>query len=283
MRSFITLQRHGELTRALGVPAVWLVGLFSFVYLLHVYLGSWHGTFERHWTTSDGDSTTNHHAVRTTAGRVEDPTGWFPAEVRRPGLPLTKSPMTFWVREARIDGTGDAGLSLMLWSLYFALASWLGGAALRELDAAVSFVPDRGLLILHPAGERHLTRGVTARLVDQGDSDGPMWAVQLHVPGLAPWVVRRCSLESDARDLLAQVESYLPERAAGADLVKIFAPVSRQAPRPVRATGGACRVCGTGLATQVVGCPRCDTPHHADCWDYAGGCSTYACGAKAMA
>lgn len=259
------------------------MGLLSFLFLLNVYLTSWHGRFERHWVTSDGDSSTHHHAVRMTAGLVEDPTGWFPAEVRRPNLALTKSPMTFWVRPSSEDGLGDVGLSLMIWSAFFALASWIGGGALRELDASVTFVRDRNVAIFQPSGDRHLLHQATARIVDESDSDGSSHVVRLHVPGLAPWVVRRFTSEVDARELLAEVQSYLPERAAGANLVAEFRPVSRQAPRPVAAVGGACRVCGTGLATQVVGCPRCDTPHHADCWDYAGGCSTYACGMKATA
>lgn len=39
-----------------------------------------------------------------------------------------------------------------------------------------------------------------------------------------------------------------------------------------------CQVCGTGQPGPVKVCSRCDTIHHADCWDYLGGCSTYGCG-----
>ena len=38
-----------------------------------------------------------------------------------------------------------------------------------------------------------------------------------------------------------------------------------------------CLVCGEGLLTDLVYCRRCKTPHHRDCWDYSGGCSTYGC------
>jgi hypothetical protein len=41
-----------------------------------------------------------------------------------------------------------------------------------------------------------------------------------------------------------------------------------------------CLVCGEGLAGQLVSCSRCKTLHHRDCWDYSGGCATYACGCK---
>jgi hypothetical protein len=41
---------------------------------------------------------------------------------------------------------------------------------------------------------------------------------------------------------------------------------------------GLCQVCGCGLERGVVKCVECGTPHHLDCWNYAGKCTTYACG-----
>ena len=41
-----------------------------------------------------------------------------------------------------------------------------------------------------------------------------------------------------------------------------------------------CQVCGEPLAKDIVYCGGCRTPHHRECWDYFGGCSTYACGHK---
>src|SRR6185295_2059671 len=39
-----------------------------------------------------------------------------------------------------------------------------------------------------------------------------------------------------------------------------------------------CQVCGASLGQGVVvQCRRCSTPHHEDCWTYAGECSTFAC------
>ncbi len=43
---------------------------------------------------------------------------------------------------------------------------------------------------------------------------------------------------------------------------------------------GRCPVCGTPLREGLLRCGTCRTPHHRECWDYAGGCSTYACGSK---
>jgi hypothetical protein len=40
----------------------------------------------------------------------------------------------------------------------------------------------------------------------------------------------------------------------------------------------SCQVCGSGLGQgTVVYCVRCATPHHDECWTYAGQCSTFAC------
>ncbi|MEX2027450.1 MAG: RING finger protein, partial [Pirellulaceae bacterium] len=38
-----------------------------------------------------------------------------------------------------------------------------------------------------------------------------------------------------------------------------------------------CLVCGEGLVIDLVYCRRCKTPHHRECWDFSGGCSTYGC------
>jgi hypothetical protein len=42
-----------------------------------------------------------------------------------------------------------------------------------------------------------------------------------------------------------------------------------------------CRVCGAAVAPEArVACRRCKTPHHRDCWEFNGQCSTYACGER---
>jgi hypothetical protein len=43
---------------------------------------------------------------------------------------------------------------------------------------------------------------------------------------------------------------------------------------------GQCQICGADLEGRLVRCLRCSTPHHADCWEYTGVCSTYGCGEK---
>lgn len=39
-----------------------------------------------------------------------------------------------------------------------------------------------------------------------------------------------------------------------------------------------CRICGEEIREGLVFCRRCKTPHHRDCWLYAGRCSVFACG-----
>jgi hypothetical protein len=39
-----------------------------------------------------------------------------------------------------------------------------------------------------------------------------------------------------------------------------------------------CQVCGEEIRDDLVFCRRCKTPHHRDCWLYAGRCSVFACG-----
>lgn len=40
---------------------------------------------------------------------------------------------------------------------------------------------------------------------------------------------------------------------------------------------GHCPVCGVHIGAELVACPRCETQHHPDCWEFAGGCAIYGC------
>jgi hypothetical protein len=42
-------------------------------------------------------------------------------------------------------------------------------------------------------------------------------------------------------------------------------------------TEAICQVCGEDIVSEMVFCQRCKTPHHRDCWQYYGACSTYGC------
>lgn len=48
----------------------------------------------------------------------------------------------------------------------------------------------------------------------------------------------------------------------------------------VLTSGGECPVCGTPMTEGLVRCETCQTPHHLECWDYAGRCSTFGCAGR---
>jgi len=63
------------------------------------------------------------------------------------------------------------------------------------------------------------------------------------------------------------------ERENGIEILDGPPEPSEDAPR--------CQVCSHPMAADAkVRCRRCRTPHHPDCWDFNGGCATFACGEK---
>lgn len=70
-------------------------------------------------------------------------------------------------------------------------------------------------------------------------------------------------------DALALYEQLLLSRTAGIEFV--------EEDQVQLLEDAKCAICGESLAQQVVICRRCRTPHHRDCWEYAGSCSTYGC------
>ena len=71
-------------------------------------------------------------------------------------------------------------------------------------------------------------------------------------------------------------EAALRTRSTGIEFV---GDVAIDAKEP-DAAESQCQVCGEPLAKDLVYCGGCRTPHHRECWEYFGGCSTYACGEK---
>ncbi|MBI3854699.1 MAG: hypothetical protein HY293_03295 [Planctomycetes bacterium] len=67
------------------------------------------------------------------------------------------------------------------------------------------------------------------------------------------------------------------QRASGIEILE--GPAGEPDPgRPI------CQICGSDIAPEArVACRRCGTPHHKDCWEFNGQCSTYACGEKRFA
>jgi RING finger family protein len=71
-------------------------------------------------------------------------------------------------------------------------------------------------------------------------------------------------------------EAALRTRTTGIEFVGDVA-IDAQEPDAVESQ---CQICGEPLASDLVYCAACRTPHHRECWEYFGGCSTYACGHK---
>jgi hypothetical protein len=64
------------------------------------------------------------------------------------------------------------------------------------------------------------------------------------------------------------------QRASGIEILD-------EPPGPADAKETVCPICGSAIAPEArVVCRRCGTPHHEDCWEFNGRCSTYACGEK---
>jgi hypothetical protein len=84
------------------------------------------------------------------------------------------------------------------------------------------------------------------------------------------WVsVRPVDLETFVELALGLVDQVLLTRTTGINFLE---------ESQVKVIDDArCLVCGEGLMTDLVYCRRCKTPHHRECWEYSGGCSTYGC------
>jgi hypothetical protein len=67
------------------------------------------------------------------------------------------------------------------------------------------------------------------------------------------------------------------QRSSGIEILEETAPTGP-------AADAICQICGSKIEADVrVVCRRCSTPHHKDCWEFNGRCSTYACGEKRFA
>jgi hypothetical protein len=71
---------------------------------------------------------------------------------------------------------------------------------------------------------------------------------------------------------LAIHEQALGAQSAGVEFIE---PIEATLSPPSKAA--ICQVCGEEIAAEPVFCKSCQTPHHRDCWQYNGACSTYGC------
>ena len=129
--------------------------------------------------------------------------------------------------------------------------------------------------VLEPGVARTLYQALgkeTKVVVELGAGDGRVTsyimanALRAHVFAIDPW-----HDEDDAETFTTNC----------LELVERFASVtgfrSGVEIKEVAVVEGVCQVCGTEM-TEAVLCARCRTPHHKECWEYMGRCSTFACG-----
>lgn len=75
-------------------------------------------------------------------------------------------------------------------------------------------------------------------------------------------------------DVLYDRALHLWQRQSGIEILDETPPEAAEDP--------LCQVCGHRIPLAArVQCRRCRTPHHPDCWEFNGGCATFACGEKA--
>jgi hypothetical protein len=81
----------------------------------------------------------------------------------------------------------------------------------------------------------------------------------------------------------ADVEAFVERALALSDQINLSLASDIEfvaGDQPQLLENARCGVCGESLASEIVICRRCNTPHHLDCWQYSGGCATYGCGGR---
>lgn len=112
----------------------------------------------------------------------------------------------------------------------------------------------------------------------------PLLALARYKPGL---IVDATTVELSVGTLLVVKDQVELALDALWHCVEVLCPDLDVRKRPGKTVAGGqtgvlpsavCRVCGNDLSGQVVRCVNCERPHHAECWMYAGRCSTFGCG-----
>jgi hypothetical protein len=84
----------------------------------------------------------------------------------------------------------------------------------------------------------------------------------------------------------AELETFVERACALSDQINLAAAAGIEfvaEPQVQLLEDARCGVCGDALATELVVCRRCNTPHHRECWQFTGGCATYGCGGRECA
>ncbi len=214
----------------------------------------------------------------------EDPGSERPAPGLGPGLELVFTGLGLAMA---LPLLGLSAHILYGWASEPRAPAWLTAYALSAAGAGVSFL---GLIPLAPGRTSELARRIR-RLADAGFRVGVVAAV-----GNIPLALYMTIM----REIGALGDGILLAAVLGCNALLASWAIGVGGPdRPGTALGGPgetrllamrgvllthmvrCPYCASDLAApEALVCRSCETPHHQECWDDAGGCTTYACGER---
>lgn len=180
----------------------------------------------------------------------------------------------FPVFEAPLDG----GVYLEVWpagSAFSPSRVSMGGGGLSIGDGAF----DAAYVVR--SDDPHFARsvlGAGARaLIEEARRLGAGGRVRFNVDSVRLRIRKEEALSSPA-DLaaLVRIGRGLLDRVR--DAVESRNAVQYYDASPAPESKPRCPMCGGAVSDGRVACRRCRTPHHRECWEYAGGCSMFACG-----
>jgi RING finger family protein len=257
-----------------------VIGLIVMVIFLALAIRALFGGQGGHWNEAFAHVARRFHGVLHAGGWFQPPAVWL--QHGKTHARLTISPLRgsgrervvqFTIQQREIKSRGEI--------FYYQTRDTL-------------LPPKRGLLPVEFDWEDFRRRWQV--LADDGDAmrhlltDGVRLAIELlwrhPIPGemlisLSPgWlVVRKVWYLPRGIDL----EGYVERACNLSDQLNLAAAAGIEfvvGDRPQLLQDARCGVCGDGLEGELVVCRRCNTPHHRECWQYGGGCATYACGGR---
>jgi hypothetical protein len=99
-------------------------------------------------------------------------------------------------------------------------------------------------------------------------------------------MVRKQDVLSKFEDLavFAELSGRLFDRVVAFSQRESGIEIDDDAPSASAGEDPVCQVCGSRIPADVrVFCRKCRTPHHKECWEYNGKCSTFGCGEERFA
>ena len=103
---------------------------------------------------------------------------------------------------------------------------------------------------------------------------------ETHISLMPGWMIVRKAWDTPRS---ADIEQFIESACTLHDQLQVASTVGIEfivGDEPQIIDDALCSICGETMEEALVFCRRCKTPHHRECWEYYGGCSTYACGER---